>query len=457
VRSLRARLALACGAAVVIVVLVAGALLVSAASSDQYRELDESLNRRIEAVRIPAQRVIQRGDAGILRVAATVMDDLVVRVQDGDRLLFDTGDVAADPWPAIPEGTATIDSHGRSWRTLRQPIQTPTGSGHHYTVMVALPLGPTRETVANLQRNVALIGLLAIAIAAAAGWLLGTWVLRPLARVRRAAAEVAATTDLASRVDPGRAPPELATVVAALNGMLAQLETASIQERRALETSRSFSANVTHELRSPLTSLSTNLDILRRHPALTIDERDDLIADAQNAAARAAELLMNLEVLARGEVRDALDETVDLSEVVDAAVAAARSRHPGAVITVVEPDAATTVTGWSEGLRLLVDNLLTNAVVHGRREAEPVQVRVALAPGDGGLGLLVDDDGPGIPADSRDLMRQPFIRGPAQSPGSGLGLAIVDQQVRLHHATFELTDCPDGGTRARVVFPRWSA
>ena len=111
------------------------------------------------------------------------------------------------------------------------------------------------------------------------------------------------------------------------------------------------------------------------------------------------------------------------------------------------PEGEQRVTGWPEGLRLLIDNLVENAVRHGGRH-----VLVRLVREDDALRITVDDDGPGVPAAERERIFERFTRGAgAKSPGSGLGLALVAQQAELHGGRFELSDGPLGGLRATLT------
>ncbi|MGL4176756.1 MAG: sensor histidine kinase, partial [Dermatophilaceae bacterium] len=104
--------------------------------------------------------------------------------------------------------------------------------------------------------------------------------------------------------------------------------------------------------------------------------------------------------------------------------------------------------GWPDGLRLLVDNLVVNAVRHGR---PPVRVEVAQH-GDRAQ-LVVDDAGPGIPPEAREVVFRRFARGRSVAAGSGLGLAIVAQQVRWHTGTVTVGEAPAGGARFVVDLP----
>jgi two-component system sensor histidine kinase PrrB len=110
---------------------------------------------------------------------------------------------------------------------------------------------------------------------------------------------------------------------------------------------------------------------------------------------------------------------------------------------------AAELQGWPDGLRLIVDNLLANAAVHGGRRVE-VDVRRD----DGALVLLVDDDGPGIAPVERERVLERFARGEGtRAPGSGLGLALVAQQAALHGGGVRIGDAPLGGARVEVRLP----
>jgi signal transduction histidine kinase len=104
--------------------------------------------------------------------------------------------------------------------------------------------------------------------------------------------------------------------------------------------------------------------------------------------------------------------------------------------------------GWANGLRLLVDNLLANAALHGGN-----LVRVELSRDAGALVLRVADNGPGIAPEDRERLLEPFARGGGtDAPGTGLGLAIVAQQVALHGGSLRLGDSDLGGLQADVRF-----
>lgn len=297
-----------------------------------------------------------------------------------------------------------------------------------------------------LARRLALVGLGVLVLVAAAGLALGGWALRPLESLRAAAERVVSTRDLDTRLPQGHGPDEVDALAGSLNAMLERLQASIARTEATLEASRRFAADAGHELRTPLTSMQANLEVLSRSEALSAEERritDDVVREQRRLVA----LLDGLQRLARGDAAEAVPrERFDLAELVDAAVANASARHPQAPITFTGPDELQ-LDGWADGLRLLVDNLLDNALRHGR---PPVHVELRRV--GGSVLLTVDDAGPGVPPDERQRLFERFARGRgATAPGSGLGLALVAQQAAVHGGSAVIEEAPSGGARVRVT------
>ena len=235
--------------------------------------------------------------------------------------------------------------------------------------------------------------------------------------------------------------------------MLSRLGAQSAATERALEATRRFAADAGHELRTPLTALRTQLDTLARNPELPLDQREALVADMTAEQDRMVHLLEGLQALARGEAAESLPrEPVELGDLLDAAVHGARKRHPGVHYELAGRVDEGTVDGWEGGLRLLVDNLLDNAALHGRPSGG--SVGVGLVRVDGQLIIRIEDDGPGIPPDQRARLLEPFARGEGAAPGgTGLGLAIVAQQAAIHGGELRLRDSSRGGLGVEVLLP----
>ncbi|MFN2557973.1 MAG: ATP-binding protein [Nitriliruptorales bacterium] len=320
------------------------------------------------------------------------------------------------------------------------------------------PPGPPLESVAGwnqegpppqvrlLARRITVVSAGVLALVGVAGLGLGSLALRPLATLRDAAGRVASTRDLATRLPEGDGPEEVDSLANSLNAMLSRLQQSTAETDRALEASRRFAADAGHELRTPLTSIQANLEVLARSPNLSAGERQ-ILADVAREHARIVALLDALQTLARGEAATAVArERLDLTEVIDAAVQRFRARYPRASITFSGPDEVG-ILGWPEGLRVIVDNLLENALRHGRSDGS---VDVSLSVEDSWVRLTVDDDGPGIPLDERERVFERFSRGSTAAPGSGLGLALVAQQAALHGGSTTIGDSPSGGARVTV-------
>jgi two-component system, OmpR family, sensor histidine kinase PrrB len=455
--SIRSRVTIAATAAVGVVLIAGGVLTVASFASRERSSLDHELERRAQG---PAGREPERpgfGDErpppggrpaappGLLAESGTF-----VRVISGGSVVESAGDVPSKGFP-VPHGTGfeTVDAGGHSWRTL-----TVSGGAEGTRVQFAADLRPVDDRIESMRTRVALISAVGVGLAAILASLLSGLALEPLSRLRRAVTGVSSTRDLSRRVPEEHAATEVNELAGSVNAMLGRLEVSAGETEHALEATRRFAADVGHELRTPLTSIRANLDAISRNPSMPEAERKAALDDVAREHRELVAVLDALQALARGDAGTALPrERLDLGEVVDAAVEAARRRHPEARIELVAAEEPQPLTGWPDGLRLLVDNLIENAVRHGGS-----QVRVGLgansSDGSAGVVLSVEDDGPGIPDADRERIFDRFARGSAATaPGSGLGLALVAQQAALHGGGVEVANSPAGGARFVVRLP----
>jgi two-component system, OmpR family, sensor histidine kinase PrrB len=458
-RSLRARVALAAVAASAIVVVVAGAVLIATAGRDERRDLDRRLAGEARGLAGPRALLGVPGTFGPPGGApfppAASEDRIigsgrVVRVVRGGRTVTEVGDLPGNsqlPSPDAP-GFRTVELDGQSWRVF-----TATGPpGLDAAVQIAASLEPIKRRARGQRRATVVLGLAALGLSGALGWAFGGIALRPLARLRSAASGVGSDQDLSARVPRGAGPEEVDALADSLNAMLARLERSSGETRSALDASRRFAADAGHELRTPLMSLRANVDALARNPDVPAKERARVLADVRSELSHLSGVLDALQELARGDAGVTEHFTaVDLAELADAAVDSLRTRRPGVNVEVDAPEGGLALTGSPAGLRLVLDNLLENALRHGGS-----RVRLAVEPVDGGGRVVVDDDGPGVQDEERQRVFERFSR---QGPGggSGLGLAIVDQQARLHGGQARAEDSPLGGARFVVDLPGSSA
>jgi two-component system sensor histidine kinase PrrB len=458
-RSLRVRIALAAVATLATVSLVTGALLVTLVGRDLRATLDTRLAEQARTVeRIARSPQLTAIALGLPRELG--LDTSVTRVLADGKAILEFGDVPRAPFPPPgPDGYATVRVGGAKWRTLTAPLKVvdpPTGTPQNLRMQVARPLAPVESTIDSVRRRVVVLGATGLVVTGAMAWLMTGLALRPLGRLRAAAANVASTEDLATRVPANAGPVEVDAVAESLNAMLSRLETSVAATEAALDASRGFAAMAAHELRTPLTSIQANLDALLRNPQMPDEHRQETLRDINVELARLVALLEALRTLARGEITEGLPtERIDFADLVDTAVHDTRRRHPEAVVTFDDPGGTATVEGLAEGLELLVANVLENAVTHGRTSDDrTVHVHATVEPNGRELRFLVDDDGPGIPAAERARVLERFGRGAgARGGGFGLGLALVAQQVELHHGTVVITDSPSGGVRVDIRLP----
>jgi signal transduction histidine kinase len=225
-----------------------------------------------------------------------------------------------------------------------------------------------------------------------------------------------------------------------MNGMLQRLQAAAERQRR-------FVADASHELRSPLASLRTQLEVSRDYPARGDGAFDDQLAEVE----RMERLVGDLLLLAKADERRLVvrSRPVDLRAVVLDEVERAGPRTRVRLDTAGV--AAATVHGDPEELARVVRNLLDNAVRHAR-----ARVELSLAERDGHVELSVSDDGPGVPAAARERVFERFARldeGRARDAGgTGLGLAIVREVVVAHGGS--VTVDGDPGARFLISLPR---
>ncbi|MER0448294.1 HAMP domain-containing sensor histidine kinase [Streptomyces sp. Edi4] len=454
---LSTRIALAVGVTVPLLVLACGGLLLALVARDLRQAEDSHLRARAAAIAPDARTLLRAAANGQPSAEENRQRRLFNAALDvGVRLTGPEGTFSGGPQPgpavtlpAPGKGPVTVRGGGRSWRAYALPVK---GAQVSATLWVFAPDTASRAQIALVRGRVVTTALLAAPLSALLAWAIASGAARPLGRLRKAAAGLdprATSVRLAHR--PTRIA-EVDDLAATLQTVLARYDEQAARTAEALDTARSFSAAASHELRNPLMSMGTNLDVLA-HPGLADAERAEVVDDLRREHARLLGMLVALRELGRGDLVEAdAFRVLDVAEVADAAVAEARRRAPDAVITLDAGPAP--VHGWEPGIRILLDNLLGNALAHGRDALGRAHIAVAVVVAGSEVLITVDDRGPGIaPADRQEVFRR-FHRGPG-STGSGLGLTLVAQQAALHRGSVELGAGADGtGTRCTVRLPR---
>ncbi|HMO44883.1 MAG TPA: ATP-binding protein [Rubrivivax sp.] len=427
--SLRARLLWA-----VLALLAAAVLLVGSITYRNVRAETEALFDY--QLRQMALSLRDQGEVAPAQASALVDQqlDFVVQVWTSDgRAIYATRRHEALPQRA-QLGFADVSVGGQVWRSFSVAMPAR-------VIQVSQPLAIRRRLAADAAWRAVLPLLLLAPFLAAAAWWISALALRPLQRV---AADVRRRDEQSLAPLPAAGlPDEVAPLVAALNALLQRLG-------RSLETQRAFVADAAHELRSPLTALKLQLQLLQR--AGSEAERSAAVAALAAGIERAARLVEQLLALARSEPGAAAAmQRLDLSELVREALA---DTVPQALArgTQLElfAEAPVFVAGDRAALRGLVRNLADNAVRYGPHGA---RVELHVSQPDGVPTLQVDDSGPGIPPAERERVFDRFYRrASSEESGSGLGLAIVRSVAQRHGATVALDDSPLGGLRVTLRF-----
>lgn len=334
-------------------------------------------------------------------------------------------------------------------------VAVPVASGGvvHGAVRVTFPTSAVDARVRRNWLTLAAIGAVTLGAAAAAGFALSRWVVRPLTQLEQATTALGRGA-LDTRIDTDQGPPEVRRLAASVNETAARLE-------ELVGAQEAFVADASHQLRTPLTALRLRLELLEGSLAEIPDAQAEVpgVAAALREVARLSRLVDGLLALARAERRgaSATAGVVDLAEILRERAEAWRpvADDEGVELEVEGASVATRAT--PDRLAQIVDNLLANAI-----EAAPHGSAVTLTSVSGPAGpeLHVADRGPGLPEDERVRAFDRFWSGRVAARrlgGSGLGLAIVRKLVEADGGTVELRSRAGGGIDATVVLPAATA
>ncbi|MHB8241107.1 MAG: sensor histidine kinase [Solirubrobacteraceae bacterium] len=320
----------------------------------------------------------------------------------------------------------------------------PFGTGR--AVQLALPLTEVDSLLSRLRLILVLLDIGGIALAALLGRLVAGAAVQPLKRLTETAEHVAVTRDLSRRIEPVDED-EIGRLAGSFNAMLDALERSVSALDASVHAQRQLVADASHELRTPVTSLRTNIEILQQQgPDMDPTEQRGLLGDVVEQIEELTLVINDLIDLARGEEPRADNEEVRLDLLVEEVVQRGR-RHAPATPLIVELE-PTIVTGVPARLERAVSNLIDNAVKYSPPE-EPVEIKLA------GTQLTVRDHGSGISAEDLPHIFDRFYRGAEARgrPGSGLGLAIVRQVAGQQGGSISAERAPGGGTLMRLRLP----
>lgn len=376
--------------------------------------------------------------------ATTLPEDdgrLLVLVEDGR--VVDRTDEIELPTP-IPDGdvfVSVVDDEPVVFAGEDVDVD-----GRDLVVLAGRSLEETDDAVGLVSMLLLIAVPVLVALVGGLTWLLVGRALAPVERIRREVSGLGAG-ELHRRIEVPATGDEIGRLAGTMNGMLERLEDAQTAQRR-------FVSDASHELRSPLAVIRQYAEVAALHP----DRVDpaELASTVLEEGARMQGLVESLLLLAK------LDEggtgttrrTVDVDDLLLAE--AARLRSAGGLRVESAAVAAARVDGDDVLLARVVRNLVDNAVRHARSV-----VRLGSATDGRFVRISVEDDGPGVPVESRAHVFERFVRldesRSRDAGGSGLGLAIVADVVRLHGGSIELVDSALGGAAFIVTLPASSA
>ncbi|MCG0284685.1 cell wall metabolism sensor histidine kinase WalK [Streptomyces sp. PSAA01] len=399
-----------------------------------YRELDlgddtpvqiVDEDHRVRAVSDDLQAVTGTGSSSVRPVGAADEDD-----DDDD----DDGAGEVSSTPEYSAGTARVDGGTAEYRWAA--LEVTDARGEDVTVYAGAPLA-TEQGAVGTVRDAMLIGLpLLLVVVAGVTWLVTRRALRPVEGIRREMAAITASTDLSRRVPVPGSYDEVARLARTTNETLTALQ-ASVERQRA------FVADASHELRSPVASLRTQLEVGAAHPELL--DLDGAVEDVVRLQRLAADLLL----LAR---LDAGERPAHAPVALDALVREELAQRVGDRVPVRTEVAPVAVPGSRGQLGRVLGNLVDNAQRHARSG-----VRVAVREEGRWAVLEVADDGQGVPEGERERVFERFVRlDDARSRddgGAGLGLAIARDVAVRHGGTLAVRAAPEGGALFELRVP----
>jgi two-component system OmpR family sensor kinase len=330
-------------------------------------------------------------------------------------------------------------------------VQTLVPLSRGASLIARMSTEPRRHAVAALAMALAITAVPLFLVTLAVSRVLARRALRPLSQISRQADRASQNGSVEPLGTTGD-PTEVAALAGSFNRLLARLES-------MIRAERNFTRDAAHELRTPLTVISGELEHAALDRSLPDRQRDSLLRSwaqtrAMSTLVEALLLLRKADDVHRDPIVSALP--VNLGDVIREVAADLRREWPDRDrdVDVAAPDEAL-VAGDPALLAAAARNLLANAL---KFSAAGAPVRVILVTAPTGCTVIVEDGGPGIPAEDRERIFDPFFRGSearAAHAGFGLGLPLIRRVARAHGGDVTVGQSTLGGARFELVFPPW--
>jgi two-component system sensor histidine kinase MprB len=317
--------------------------------------------------------------------------------------------------------------------------------GQGVAIQLARPLGNVDHILSHVRLILLLLCLGGVGLAIVLGRLAAGRVLSPLAVMAATAQHISETEDLTSRINV-HTDDEVGQLATRFNAMLERLEASRDALDQSVRAQRQLVADASHELRTPITSLRTNIELLLEHDHLDLGERRRMLADVVEQTEELSALVSDLIELARGDLPVDSAEDVRLDHLAAESVQRAQRNFPQ--MRFQETLSPVLVEGMPDRISRAINNLLDNAARHSP-PGGPVEITVA------GDSLRVRDHGPGVAEADLPYLFDRFYRGASArgTHGSGLGLSIVRQVAQQHRGSASVENAPDGGAVFTLRLP----
>jgi two-component system sensor histidine kinase MprB len=423
--SLRWRIALALGLLTALATISVGVASYRITRDRAYAEVDRSLDDALAVLRVDRDGVGRLPDRGPWQVfeAQVLGPDGAVRLSTmATPIEPDDAAVATVGTRQVVYSTAASDDGDYRVRTSGLP---------NGALQMARPLEETDRLLESLRNRTVLLVVLITSAAMLLGFVIAGGVTASLRRLTATAETVGSTGRLDVEV-PTAGTDEVGRLGSAFAAMLAAL-------RRSREEQRRLVQDAGHELRTPITALRTNIDVLRRFPDLPADQRVQVLDELHAETEELVELVNEIVAAASGAADDEAPATFDLAALARD-VADRHERRTGRPVVVRGVSASTLVTAQPAAVQRAVSNLVDNAnKFDGSGAAIEIEVD--------GARLVVLDHGPGIPSDEIGRVFDRFHRADDARtlPGSGLGLSIVRDVVERNGGSVHAANRAGGG------------
>jgi signal transduction histidine kinase len=436
---------------VVVVVLLAGAVAVAIV---QRRLALERLDGELQRLMLTLQGVMRtefsegldlQAAADEASIEVVAPDRTLVLVRPDGALLAMWGRPFAQAWrPRRDSATLeTVVAEAGPVRLFSEPV---THQRDHYVAAVIAPLEGLDAEHAELLFAMGAGVLVALAVAAVGGWVVGHQTLRPLSDMATQAKSIS-DRDLSARLQTPNSGDELGQFATAFNGVLDRLAS-------ALQGQRQFMADASHELRTPVSVIRTTAQVTLAGPVRPENEYRESLEIVTEQSARLARVVDAMFLLSRAEANTIplAPEPLYVDDLVEESARALRVLANDRKVSVfTQGDSDVAFCGDNILLRQMVANLLENAIRHAS-SAGTVAATVSATPTE--VTIRITDDGTGIPDHEQHRIFQRFVRLDTRAPGAGLGLPIARWIAEAHGGQLVLVSSGSAGSCFVVSLPR---